>query len=424
MDGEIMNGKRKWIAGSLLLSLNLLLCSGEIYFIGDTNRNPLQYRSGEPMKFTISLVEDGVPKSGIPLKWKRRGDDGRTEEGTAVSDASKPLVIRTSIGKPGFVRILVDALDANGVPLKGGHGFQGGAGADVGKLESLPEPADFDAFWIKQKKRLSQIPMKTVLTPIPSERPGFKVFEFSVNGPGKLPSTGYICMKSDAKPKSLPLCVLFPGYGPVGSVKPNFHGARNAIAVTVNSFGLPNGKDAKFYRDCEKQFSLKGYGFNGNENPETSFLNAMLLRDLRALEYVKTLPEWNGKELKVIGASMGALRSITMSAQDRDVTSCYAGIPWLADLSGITFGRQRGWRPNWVPALGYYDIVNQARRVQCRTEVSICLGDYTCPPSGEMIFYKNLHCEKTLTVSQNGTHGYIQPNAKRYHFKGNIKEEQ
>jgi hypothetical protein len=50
---------------------------------GVTDKDPCSYVVGEKMKFSFSLhgLADGVSLDGLKLKWKRRGDDGKTEEG-------------------------------------------------------------------------------------------------------------------------------------------------------------------------------------------------------------------------------------------------------------------------------------------------------------------------------------------------------
>jgi cephalosporin-C deacetylase-like acetyl esterase len=68
-------------------------------------------------------------------------------------------------------------------------------------------------------------------------------------------------------------------------------------------------------------------------------------------------------------------------------------------------GRLRGWRPDWTEALGYYDIVNHAKRVKCPVTISAGLGDYVCPPSGVAILYNNIKSPKSLEVTQGKKHG-------------------
>ena len=80
----------------ILASLSLLLTfstglAGEISFVGSTNKNPLEYQPGEQMTFSIQCLEDGKPVQGQNLLWKRSGDDGKTESGTAISSSEEPL---------------------------------------------------------------------------------------------------------------------------------------------------------------------------------------------------------------------------------------------------------------------------------------------------------------------------------------------
>lgn len=56
-------------------------------------------------------------------------------------------------------------------------------------------------------------------------------------------------------------------------------------------------------------------------NSETTDQLGMLLRDWRALQWAKTLPEWNGKDVAVAGGSMGGYQALAMAALDPGVTS-------------------------------------------------------------------------------------------------------
>ena len=141
---------------------------------GTTDKSPVSYKPGETMVFTIEPqgVRGEVPAGEYSLSWERSGDDGVSEKGKEPF-TGKPFVYRTSIAKPGFVRLLVMVVDASGKPFKKNIGkftgdpntpagrralrrlkkvskcvfFEGGAGADIDTLrQAAPEPADFDAF--------------------------------------------------------------------------------------------------------------------------------------------------------------------------------------------------------------------------------------------------------------------------------------
>ena len=377
-----------------------------------TDREPVSYTSGEPMVFRVRLVEDGKPLAGKTLKWVRSGDDGQTSQGEATTTEAQPVEIKTAADKPGFVRLEIGVFEADGTPLKDGNGhplkFEGGAGVEPVKLEGYAEPADFDGFWKAQKARLAAVPLKASLAEVASKNPDFQVFDVKVDCAGGKPVSGYLSVPKNAQPKSLPALVSFLGYSVCGANQ-EFRGG--TLVFQINAHGIENGREPEYYRALQEG-ALKGYAFNNDENakPETAYFNGMMLRVMRALEFVKSRAEWDGKTLIASGGSQGGLQAVNAAALDRDVTQCFAYKPWCADLGGIRLGRLRGWRPDYTDAIAYYDIANQAKRVTCETFVSTGLGDYVCPPSGVSVLYNNLHGPKTIEYIQGSTHGYDPPN--------------
>jgi cephalosporin-C deacetylase-like acetyl esterase len=397
-----------------------LFCAGSI-FAGpvsvewSTDKEPLSYKSGDKVTFNVKLLQDGKVFSGKNLKWKRTGDDGKTESGEAVSSAGQSLKITTSAEQPGFVRVEIAVLNADGSPIKDDKGkplkFEGGVGIEPEKLTSVPEPADFDAFWQKQKEALAKVPMVAKLTEVPSKNPAFTVYDVKVDCAGGKPVSGYLTIPKNAKEKSLPARVTFRGYG-VDPANPDFR--PESITFQINAHGFDNGRDPKYYADL-KSGELSNYALKANENakPETSYFTGMMLRAMRAMEYIKSRPEWNGKTLIVSGGSQGGLQCITAAALDADVTRCEPYKPWCCDLEGIQLKRLNSiFRPAPAAALGYFDSVNHAKRIKCETFITAGLGDYVCPPSGVTVLYNNIKAPKTIKYFQGTTHGYDQPNPK------------
>ena len=68
----------------LLFCCAAALFAGQVYFQGDSEKNPLTYRCGEEIVFRLTLVEDGKPLSGVPVEWSLFGEDGTREKGKAV----------------------------------------------------------------------------------------------------------------------------------------------------------------------------------------------------------------------------------------------------------------------------------------------------------------------------------------------------
>ncbi len=390
--------------------------AGEITFFGTTDKNPLEYEPGEKMIFSVQCLEDGTAVSGKKLTWKRTGDDGKTESGEAVSDAANPLKIETSINVPGFVRVQVFALDENGAPLGGEQRqFNGGAGALLDQIEGTPEPADFDEFWNRQKEILAQVPVKATLTPVDSGNENVLAFDVKVDCAGLAPVSGYLCMPKDAKEKSLAAHVSFHGYG-VGSAHKNVWLGKSKIYFDVNAHGILNGQSPEYYNTLKSTF-LAGYGFSKEENakPESALWTGMTMRVMRALQYVKTLPEWDGENLLVSGGSQGGFQCLSAAGLDADVTEVEAYVPWMCDLAGKTNNKRLGgWFPEWVDGLGYFDSTNHAKRIKGKVTIYSGLGDYVCPPSGQVVLFKAITTDKRWIVRQGKTHGFTQKDAPQY----------
>ena len=64
------------------------------------------------------------------------------------------------------------------------------------------------------------------------------------------------------------------------------------------------------------------YGFDEtlNNDPATTYFNGMILRDLRAIDFGRALPEWDGKNVKVSGGSQGGFQALLLAALDPSVT--------------------------------------------------------------------------------------------------------
>ncbi|MEK6794195.1 MAG: acetylxylan esterase [Spirochaetota bacterium] len=394
------------------------LAAGTYTFMASTDKDPLTYASGENMVFTVQLLEDGKPVAGKNLLWLRRGDDGRTNGGKAVSSADEPLTITTSIEQPGFVHINVVASDENGKTLmnngKNMPSFDGGAGIALDGIEGWPEPDDFDAFWKKQKVRLAAVPLKAEMVPVDSGNADVLCFDVKVDCAGTMPVSGYYCRPKNAAAKSIPARVSFHGYGVRSSNKPT-GSALNSLAMDVNAHGISNGMPAEYYQKLSDT-TLKGYAWKDDENkdPETAYFNGMFMRVMRSLEFIKSQPEWDGKTLIVTGGSQGGLQCLAAAGLDPDVSYCDAGIPWCCDLGGRNRNRLSGWFMKWFDALGYYDAANHAKRIKCKTHIFAGLGDYTCPPSTIAVLYNNLSVPKQLEFQQGRTHGYTMPNGAKY----------
>lgn len=403
---------------------------------GMCNKTPVSYRVGEPITFYLSFEfppfnSDPAFYEDYTIRWVRKGDDGITEEGSfpAIQLRRAPVSLRFSLACPGFLSLTATLHGPDGrpvtQPVKPGQywdpilAFNGGAGAELYNLHPEPEPADFDAFWTQQRARLDSVPLSATRTPLPSPTPGVQLYAVEIACPGPRPVTGYLSIP-DA-PTPLPAKATFQGYGHHIPIPPT-ELPTDTIQLAINAHGVALGRDPEYYNDFFLSLFSNGYSYGfdpeQNKDPQNAYFCAMALRVLRTLQYLKSLPEWNRRDLITAGGSQGALQSIWGAALDHDVSAMSIEVPWCCDLAGINTNRIASpWHIPYVPGIDYFDPVHHARRVKCTTTILRAgLGDYTCPPSGIALFFYQLHVPRSIRWVQGSTHGYVPPKPNQIHL--------
>ena len=412
--------------------------------VGVTDKRAIDYKVGEPMKLTLRLrgAKD-VEKGRWFMSWDRTGDDGRAEHGKVPLE-DLPFTYTTSLDRPGFFRFRASLTDAKGkVYRKKYQGdtttpegreamnrfekgdnrifFDGGAGADTDKIVSVPEPEDFDAFWARRRARLAKVPLEAERKPIEKQWNDIEtMYAVSIKCAGPRPSTGYLSIPK--KPGKYPIYVSVHGYGHTypnkGHVVHPISGKGKQIAFYFSPHGYELGREPEYYDEFWRSICSGGRTFcfdeKQNADPETSYFSGYTYRLMRALEYLKSLPEWDGKDITVEGGSMGGMQSLWAAGLDPAVTLAKPGIPWNCDMGGRDTLKRivDSWYIHETPALRYYDPVNLAKRIPktCTVDVTRAgLGDYCCPPSGVMAMWNALTCPKRIRWVQGSTHGYVPP---------------
>ena len=443
--------KTAFLTASFALVSNVLAGPlDNVWLRGTTDRDPLSYRAGEPMTFTLTPmgVEGPVPSGDYFLDWRRTDDFGGVETGR-VAFTGRPFVYTARLDKPGFVRLEAFVVDRDGKRYRrrftgdattpeGKQAmnrferarkdifFDGGAGVEPDRLAAAPEPADFDAFWSNQFARLDRVPIKADTIEIPCSNPRARLYAVRVDCAGLRPVTGYLSV-----PKAVDTGATFAarlgthGYSGDNCRHAAPKGAHdNIINLEINAHGLKlvefgaTEADTKALR-WEIRSNGNAYAFDAkqNEDPEIAYFNGMVLRVKRALQYLKTVRGWNGRELIADGGSQGGLQSVWAAACGEGVTRCNTGVTWCCDMANNNLRRERrissdGWYVPWTKAMGYYDAVNFAKRIPktCHTWVwRAGLGDYCCPPMGLARLWNAIPGNKAILWVQGSEHGYVPP---------------
>ena len=351
---------------------------------------------GEPFKASVLLKKAGQPISGQKMVVTTKWESKEVKKETLVSDG-KPFEISYTSDKPGWCYFSVYLLDENDKiiqnpgtgcrQLKKKHlATEFGAIFSPERIVAVPnEPADFDAFWAAERAKLAQCKMEAKLTPVEVESKHKGIIEcysIEVTCLGRAPVTGYLALPVEAKPGSLPAVIDYESM--VWQDAPKYiacNTARNAnaIALSASWHGLETGHPADWYVQKGKEFYLDG-GRHNAQDPVKWVCHDMFYRVLRALDYIKTRPEWNGKDLVTRGGSLGGIENLCAAALDKDITIAIISVPSACDYNGQAAGRmpQGVFRfpeyakillenPAIAKSMAYHDGVNFAKRITCET---------------------------------------------------------
>jgi len=233
---------------------------------------------------------------------------------------------------------------------------------------AYPEPDDFDDFWAKEIAALRSVKMEVSRPAVTSKVPGVRAEDVRINTNTSIPVSGFLLIPENAPAKSLPAIIYFHGAGVRSAIKQTYF-AKRAIVFDVNAHGVENGHPAEYYKKLAST-ELKRVIYRGSNDPANSYIKNMFLRTVRAADFIRTLPEWDGRTLIVFGRSQGGAQALAAAALVPEITLCVANVPALADHAGFTAGRQPGW-PNLcrkqktlLYASSYTDVANLASRIR------------------------------------------------------------
>lgn len=418
----------------LTLFLPISLFAAEYKWECSTNKPNAIYKTGEEIVFKVQLLKES-PKGGFSLaighKVKYYLFDGKKRKWGSFISSENPFVLKTSMTFPGWTYCIMTPYEKDGKTIckrrtrsKRLVAARGGVGAFVEPDKfvcALPEPEDFDEFWAAQRAELNKVPIRAKLTPVESsssKRKSVNVYDVQIDCLGGKNVSGHLVIPVGAKPKSLPAIVAFDGAGVRSAWMPH---DKNAISLAINAHGIPNRKSKAFYQKLKKTV-LNNYRYAGKNSRDTLYFRGMYLRVMRALDYVKSLPEWDGKHLIVLGTSQGGGQAIAAAALDPQVTFCRAGVPALSDHSGALANppHRAGWPrfyrdkdkadPKVIKAVSYYDNVYFARRIKAPCYLSAGLIDTVCSPYGIYLVYLNLPDKHRKAIHITPDKGHDAPN--------------
>lgn len=258
-------------------------------------------------------------------------------------------------------------------------------------------PSDLITFWREQKMQLRSQPMAIKSVPVDCASPGFECSDVEISCADVKPARGYLVKPVKARKKSLPIVIYFHAAGVSASWARSQPGnalryakmGSGAIGFDLNAHGLLNGQSDEYYKDLESG-ELKNYGQIGLESKDSIYFRGMYLRLLRTIDYLTSLPEWDGKRILVVGESQGGGQALAAAGLDERVTAAVVTVPAMCDWGGALAGRRGSWpypyssglnKTKMLRTLPYFDVAHLIKGTKATIVAEVGLIDYTCPSS-------------------------------------------
>lgn len=362
------------------------------------------YDVGETVGWTVTPGPDAPTYS---YKWTiRRNNAVVLKEGKLDLSSGKDTIEITGeepemiyvaiepVAKPAAISPAPDAAPVPAAPGRGAAvGFVGGntgrnngryaAGAAVAPTRiglAAPRPADFDSFWAGKLAAQAEIPVNPRLTPVETDTPEIEMSTFVLDALGSK-AQGYVA--KPAREGKFPALVLlqYAGVYALNARSVANRAAEGWLVMDVDAHDKPPSDPSGNIP--------RNYQAAGNRDRETSYFLNMYLRDSRALDYLFTRPDWDGKTLVLMGTSMGGQQSLMLAGlRPERITAVLVCVPAGTDANGDLHGRKAGY-PNWpsddpkvMSAALYFDPINFASRIRAPVLAAMGFIDTTSPPAG------------------------------------------
>jgi cephalosporin-C deacetylase-like acetyl esterase len=366
-----------------------------------------EYKMGEPVLFTISVLQNGNPLKNVALKYELGPEKMPAVKKDSLALSTGMLTVDgAGMQTPGFLRLTVFAY-VNGKQYRG----LATAGFEPDKIAAAAiQPNDFSLFWNTAKKELEQVALDAKLVLLPERcTEKVNVYHVSIQNYGNSRLYGILCVpKAEGK---YPAILRVPGAGvrayngDLGTAEKGF------ITLEIGIHGIPVTLDPLVYASLG-QGALSNYWNYNLDNRDRFYYKRVYLGCIRANDFIASLPQYDGQHLGVIGGSQGGALSIVTAALDSRVKYLASFYPALSDLTGYLQGRAGGW-PHYfdsnnatfnntkekLETISYYDVVNFSRQLKQPGMYSWGFNDEVCPPTSTYAAYNVIKAPKQLFLA-------------------------
>ena len=164
---------------------------------------------------------------------------------------------------------------------------------------------------------------------------------------------------------------------------------------------------------------IKQYNTIGTLSRDESYFLRMYLGVYRAVEYLASRPDWDGKTIVVTGTSMGGQQSFVAAGLNPRVTDLVVNVPAGADVTAALHERWASY-PNWnvsnprvLETARYFDTANFASRITARSLVGMGFIDDVSAPAGVWAVFNQITGPKEVVPMPDSPHNHLATAAQQ-----------
>ena len=387
-----------------------------VQVVATPNHADSHYTVGQTALLRITAQEGGLPVNGTKVYYKVGPEMMLTEgrDSTTFVDG-EALIPMGTMTEPGFLACQYDFATADGKKC-----------SDLVKLAFSPEeiktytqmPKDFEQFWQKALKEARKTNLEPEYFDVPDATDDKLTSRLVRLHVGKEKWIyGMLTIPRDGKPHPVVLCP--PGAGSTKVFPSDYFGKEGMIYMKIeihdNDPRIPDDEyNAMRAKKCD------GYMRRGMESKDTYYYKDVYVGCARAIDFLCSLPEWDGRNVIVTGGSQGGALTIITAALNEKVTMCTPFYPALCDLTGFLHHRAGGWpkffttfykdgridipQEQAAETLQYFDVVNFARLLKVPTFMSWGYNDDTCSPTSVWAAWNVITAPKQKDITPSSGH--------------------
>ncbi|MBN1187415.1 MAG: acetylxylan esterase [Bacteroidales bacterium] len=378
-----------------------------IQFVLTPDHSNWNYKLNEEATIKILVTKFGIPVSNAEIEYEFGPEMLAPEKKDVLilKEGAGEINIGTT-NKPGFRQLKVK-IKTDGYEYKD----EIKVAFEPTKIQpTIILPQDFDKYWQDALEANSKVPMDAIVTYKPEYSTAtVNVYLVSLQNYkiGKR-LYGYLCKPK--APGKYPVLLLPPGAGIKKIDSGTFYADEGFISLSIEIHGISPELSEEDYNTI--RFAFGDYWLDKLDDKDNYYYISVYVGCIRAIDFLTSLPEFDGKNVAVTGGSQGGALSIVTAALDRRVTCLAAFYPALCDLTGYLNGRAGGWphifsdrykeinaTPEKINTAAYYDVANFARKITVPGFYSFGYNDHTCPPTSILSALNVITAPKEVVIT-------------------------